>query len=356
MSVLVITGLLLAVGIILSVAEMVLVSYGECTVKLNSDRSFSVTGGDDLLSCLTENRVFIPSACGGKGTCGLCKVKVLSGGGRLLPTEELFLDEEEQRQGVRLACQLKVRRDLEIRVPEHLMQADEFETEVASIDRLTGDTELFRLRNLNPRAMEFRPGQFVQFKIPGTDEYRAYSIASPPSLKHHTEFVVRLVPGGLCSTYMHRALQAGDRVYFRGPFGEFYLQEDSPRDIIAIAGGCGLAPMRSIINHLAEQGMPRKLTYFFGARTKTDLLFADELGELAREFPNFRYLPALSNPTPADKWDGEVGLVTQVAEKHLDEASEKEAYLCGPPPMIDAAVRMLARNGVDPDRIHYDKF
>lgn len=353
---LVINGILLGVAVILLVAERYLVTYGECSVTINGEKDIKILGGDNLLTYLNQNKVFIPSACGGKATCGFCKVKVLSGAGSILPTEEVYVSREEKEEGIRLACQVKVKQDVDIYIPEYLLSAEEFELEVLSVVDITHDIKEVKLRILNSKKIDFKPGQYIQFKIPGTDEYRAYSIASPPYVTDRIDLTIRLVPGGLCSTYVHKALEKGDRVTFTGPFGDFYLREDSKRDIIAIGGGCGMAPIRSIIYYLAEKGMPRRFFYFFGARTTKDLFYTEELRELEKRFPNFRYIPALSEPTRRDKWEGEVGLITQVAEKYIDEKRENEAYLCGPPPMIDAAIKVLTKKGVSPYSIHYDKF
>ena len=200
------------------------------------------------------------------------------------------------------------------------------------------------------------PGQYIQLKIPGTDEYRAYSIASPPMQKDKIELIIRLVPGGLCSTYVHKALEKGDVATFTGPFGDFYLQEDNLREIIAIGGGCGMAPIRSMLYYLASKGMPRRFIFFFGARTRRDLFFTQELKEIEEKYANFRYIPALSEPRHTDKWEGEVGLITHVVEKYLKVDGEKESYLCGPPPMIDAALKILPKKGIKLNDTYYDKF
>ena len=352
----VINAILLLVSLILLLAEKFLVTYGECSININGDRSLEVSGGDNLLNYLNQEKLFIPSACGGKATCGFCKVKVLSGGRNILPTEEVFITKLERAEGLRLACQVKVMENLDIFIPEHLLNAEEFSSKVEEIKDLTHDIKLVRLKLLNNKNMKFRPGQYIQFKIPGTDEFRAYSIASSPKSSDAVELIIRLVAGGLCSTYIHKALDKGDEVVFTGSFGDFYLQEESQKDIIAIAGGCGMAPMRSIIYHEVQKKMPRKFLYFFGARSKKDLFFTDELKALEKKYPNFKYFPALSEPSPKDHWEGEVGLVTQVVEKHIDEKRQKEAYLCGPPPMIDAAMRVLSKKGIASEDVYYDKF
>jgi Na+-transporting NADH:ubiquinone oxidoreductase subunit F len=348
-------ALLLVIALALLVAERFLVSHEECTVTVNGGRTFKVEGGETLLQVLNQQRLFVPSACGGKATCGLCKVPVVSGGGGLLPTEQVFVTRQEREQGIRLACQVRVQRNIEVRLPESMLAAREYEGSVTGIETLTYDTKLVQF-GLDNATLQFKPGQYVQLLVPGTDQFRAYSIASPPSRASEFELIVRYVPGGLCTGWIHKALRVGDRVKLTGPFGDFYLREDSDREIVAIGGGSGMAPMRSIVMHLAEQGMPRKTTLFFGARSLRDLFYIDVYRDLEKQFSNFRYVPALSEPHPRDNWTGETGFITQVAAKYVGRDGEKEAVLCGPPPMIDAAMRVLPRLGVPADRIYFDKF
>lgn len=354
--ILIMNAILVVIAILLVVAERFLVTYGECKITLNKEKVITVQGGESLLNYFSRAKIFIPSACGGKATCGYCKVEVLSGGGGILPTEEVFIPKPDRVKGVRLACQVKVKNDIEVLVPSDLLEAQEFHVVVTSIKDVTHDIKYIVLRLEEPTAIKFKPGQYIQFRIPETDEFRAYSIASTPSQTDKIELLIRLVPGGLCSTYIHEALDINDKIILTGPFGDFYLREDSAKDIICIGGGCGMAPIRSIVNYMIEKGMPRKLYYFFGARTKKDLFFTEELKSLERKFPNFKYIPALSEPKPEDKWDGEVGFITQTVEKYLDDANPKEVYLCGPPPMIDAAIRVMAKKGITEADIHYDKF
>jgi Na+-transporting NADH:ubiquinone oxidoreductase subunit F len=354
-------ALVLVIALALLVAERFLVSHKECTVTVNGSRSCTVEGGETLLQVLNQQKLFVPSACGGKATCGLCKVQVVAGGGGLLPTEQVFVTRQERQDGIRLACQVRVQNNIEVRLPESMLQAREYEAKVEALDSLTYDTRLVRF-SLNGDALSFKPGQYVQLLVPGTDQFRAYSIASPPSTADGNsdhrffELIVRYVPGGLCTGWIHKALQVGDRVKLTGPFGDFFLREDSQREIVAIGGGSGMAPMRSIIMHLAEQGMPRRTSLFFGARTRRDLFYVDVFRDIEKRFSNFRYFPALSEPRPEDSWTGEIGFVTQVAARHVSPDGTKEAVLCGPPPMIDAAMRVLPRLGISPEHIYFDKF
>jgi Na+-transporting NADH:ubiquinone oxidoreductase subunit F len=354
-TVLLLGGLLLVIALALLIAERFLVSHEQCSVTVNGRKMFTVDGGDTLLSVLNQHKLFVPSACGGKATCGLCKIPVVSGGGEILPTETIFVTKQEREQGVRLACQVKVQHNIEVRLPESMLAAREYDGRVTAIETLTYDTKLVRF-GLNDAAINFKPGQYVQILVPGTDQFRAYSIASPPSMQTEFELIVRQVPGGLCTGWIHNALAVGDPVKLTGPFGDFFLREDSARDIIAIGGGSGMAPMRSIVMHLAERGMPRKVTMFFGARSLRDLFYTDVYRDLEKRFSNFRYIPALSEPRPRDNWSGEVGFITQVAAKYVPADGAKEAVLCGPPPMIDAAMRVLPSLGVSAEHIYFDKF
>jgi Na+-transporting NADH:ubiquinone oxidoreductase subunit F len=349
-------AILVGISVVLSIAQRVLVDYGECRISINGKTSLKVKGGETLLSYFIANKIFIPSACGGKSTCGFCKTKVLTDLGDLLPTEAVFITKEEKLDGMRLACQVKVKKDIEISFPEYLLATREYRATVVKVERLTHDIKHLGLRLESADGIAFKPGQYVQFKIPGTEEFRAYSIASPPSRGNEIELIVRLVPGGLCSTYIHEILREGSSVVLTGPYGDFYLREDSQKDIICIGGGCGMAPIRSILSRLSEEGMMRKATYFFGARSKKDLFYTEELRELESGFSNFRYVPALSDPKPTDQWDGDVGLITQIVENHVGDASNAEAYLCGPQPMIDASVKVLTAKGMKQENILYDKF
>lgn len=341
---------------LLAIADKYIASYGECKIIINKDKELLIDGGNTLLSCLVDNKIFMPSACGGKGTCGYCKLRVLEGGGPVLPTETPYLSKQDILHSVRLACQVKIKNDLELAIPDDLLAAQQFKASIEKIEDLTHDTKRFVFKLAEPNSITFKPGQYVQFCIPETTEFRAYSIASAPSVTDRIELMIRLVPGGLCSTYMHESLEEDEEVCITGPYGEFFLQEDSTKDIICVGGGCGMAPIKSIIEHLLGHGSQRKITYFFGARQKRDLFFTRELEKFEQEYPNFKFIPALSEPIPEDNWQGEVGLITHIMQKHLKHNKNQEAYLCGPPPMIDASIGVLTSKGINVNEIYYDKF
>lgn len=350
-------GIAVILGIILVLLDRYIASYGECSIRVNNYKSFTVTGGEFLLSYLVDNRIFVPSACGGKGTCGFCKVTILEGGGPMLPTELPFLTKGEIINNIRLACQVKVKEhNIRVIMSEKYLSIQEFKATVANIYSLTYDTKEITLKLNEPGTISFKPGQYIQFCVPGTSEYRAYSIVSPPGQNESVRLVVRLVPGGCCSTYMHRSLSAGDSASFTGPYGEFVLREDSSKDIICVGGGCGMAPFRSIILHLFELGTERNVGYFYGARTKSDLYYMEEFYRLAEEHNNFKFIVALSDPDRGDRWAGEIGLIHQVVDKHIDNGQDAEAYLCGPPAMIDTTISVLVSKGVKEKDILFDKF
>lgn len=361
LSVLVTVGIFGFLALVTVVADATIADYGERTVVINGgSRTVTVRGGMSLLAGLREAGVFIPSACGGRGSCGLCKVRLAERVGEPLPTEVPWLSPEEVAAGVRLSCQLKVKRDLAVLIPEELLSVREFEAEVTALTDLTYDIKGVTLRLVDPKEIVFRAGQFVQLKTPvyeksSEEVYRAYSIASPPSRRNEIELEIRYVPNGICTTWVHRYLRVGDRVWFNGPYGEFYLRP-SDRMVVCVAGGSGMAPIRSILWSMAEEGNARKTVYFFGARSRRDLFLVEEMRELERILPDFRFIPALSDPRPEDAWDGETGLVTEVLDRHLASGEGVEAYLCGSPAMIEACIKVLKAKGVPETLIFYDKF
>jgi Na+-transporting NADH:ubiquinone oxidoreductase subunit F len=352
------TGLVLASLLIL--AEKRILNYGPCTISINEGkRELTVQGGSSLLSSLAENEIYIPSACGGRGSCAYCKVQVNEGGGIIGPVEEPYLSPEERKQNVRLSCQVKVRNDLKIAVPEELFSVKRYRARVEHKRRLTHDIVELRFELQEPAAMDFIAGQYIQLQ---SEEYkgrdsvmRAYSISSVPSDHRHIELIIRKVPDGICTTWVFDILKEGQTVELSGPFGEFHLS-DTDAPIIFIAGGSGMAPIWSIVRYMKEQGIRREATYFFGALTQQDLFFAEELRQLENELPWFTFVPALSREPEDTDWQGERGLITNIVSSHFPDTSKHEAYLCGSPGMIDACVKVLTGGGMPQEHIFYDKF
>lgn len=348
----------LALGLVLVVASRFLAEYGPCKIDIKGHKKVEVVGGETLLLSLLEKKIFIPSACGGRGSCGYCKVKVTSGGGSVLPTELPYLIPAEISDNVRLACQVKVKNDMDIEVPEEYLAIQEYRAEVTGSVSLTYDMKEVTFRLLEPDTIKFKPGQYIQFYVPtssGRPVCRAYSIASLPSNPGEVSLIVRLVPDGIGSTYIHN-LKAGDEVTISGPYGDFFLHERSRSDILLIGGGAGMAPLKSILYSLFEKGSNRKIDLFFGVRAKKDLFYLEEFETLTKEHPNFTYTYALSSPDETDDWNGEKGFIHLVLDRYLKEGENREAYLCGPPVMADAVIKVLQEKDVDPSQIYYDKF
>lgn len=314
-TVLSITGIAGALAVVISLAERVLNNYGECTLDINDgSKSLVVEGGQTLLSSLAAQKIFIPSACGGKATCGLCKLQVLEGAGPLLPTEEPYLTAQEKKDNYRLACQVKVKQDMKLAIPEELFNIKEFVCDVEKIENLTHDIKLVRLKLPEGETVNFKAGQFMQFytkpygKV-SESVFRAYSISSPPSDDTHLEFCIRQVPMGIATTYVHTALNQGDKQQVSGPYGDFMWHGEKSQAVF-VAVGSGLAPMRSLLYDLLEtKGETRPLTFYFGATTVGDLYYVEEMRALEEKYPNFRFRPTISNPKPEEKWDGPVGYV-----------------------------------------------
>ena len=345
----------------LLLAERYLVNYGQCRISVNEGaRSLEVKGGGTLLESINQEGIFIPSACGGRGTCAYCKVKITSGGGPVTPTEQPLLSEQEIATDIRISCQCKVRNDMAIEIPQELLAVREYRGRVEIIRSLTHDIKELRIRLIEPELMEFIPGQYIQLlapKYPGNPEpaYRAYSISSVPDTQDCIELIIRLVPGGICTTWVFEHLTQDQEVTFTGPYGDFRLS-DSGGEMIWIAGGTGMAPFWSIVRHMKAHNISRPCRYFFGAVSKDDLFLVDELTKLQQELDWFEFFPALSGEIDADGWSGERGLITEVVDRHVGDVSALEAYLCGSPGMIDAAAAVLRKKGLDEERFFYDKF
>lgn len=347
-------------ALLLTIADKTVNNYGEVKVTINEDKEYVVKGGSSLLSTLIEEKVFIPSACGGKGTCGYCKVKVKEGGGPVLATEMTHLTKEDLENNVRLSCQCKVKQDVKIEIPEDLFNVREYYAVVESITDLTDVIKMLRFKLPEDAEMNFKPGQYVQLKAPiyeGNDEevYRAYSIASSPSMKGYIDLVIGYVPQGIATTYVHRHLKVGDEVSLNGPYGDFYYH-DNDREMIMVATGTGVAPILSILNYMKEHDIKRKARFYFGAKTTKDLFMLDYFKELEETLYDFKFIPTLSRVSDDDDWDGERGRVNKAIDKLLQDGENKEAYLCGNAAMIESVVKSLTAKGVPEELIYYDKF
>lgn len=249
---------------------------------------------------------------------------------------------------------------MHISIPAEMLSVKQFTAKVSSIRDLTYDIKEVSIALNEPGSIDFKAGQFIQLEVPAyelTDEpvYRAYSIASRPSEHNKVELEIRYVPNGICTTYVHKHLKEGDTVTLNGPYGEFHRSE-TEKEMICIAGGSGMAPVKAILLDMLDKGIDRKVQYFFGARAVRDLFLVDEMKALEQQLPRFRFIPALSEPDPNDDWEGDIGLITEVVAKYITDASDKEAYLCGSPFMIDACIKTLTGLGMPEENIFYDKF
>jgi len=356
----VVAAIAVALAVLMVIADATIGNYGEKKVTVNDDKELTVTGGLTLLTALKEQGLFIPSACGGRGSCGLCKVKVAAGGGEILATELPWLSAGERAAKVRLSCQFKVKNDLKIAVPQELLSVREYTAEVTRIVDLTRDLKEVTFALRGPATIDFKAGQYVQLEVSPyelTDEplYRAYSVASAPSMKDRLELEIKYVPEGIATTWVHRHLAVGDIVTLNGPYGDFGLH-DGDRDIIMMATGSGMAPMRSILLDMAEKGSARKVTYLFGCKERCDLFLLDEMRELEKRLPNFRFVPAISRPNAEDGWDGQTGRLTDILPQYIPNGAAIEAYLCAGSAVIKSYIAALTAIGVARERIYFDDF
>lgn len=387
--------------------EYKLVNRGAVKIVINGDaeNSISVEGGRTLLNTLKGNGIFLPSACGGQGTCGVCTCRVLEGGGAILSTETNHINRKSAKEGLRLSCQVKVKEDMRIEVPEDILSAKVMECEVVSNDFKSTYIKEFCVKLPDGESLDFKPGGYIQTLVPRYDiDYkrdievpsmfkdewqqfgmfdlkyknggnieRAYSMANYPAEKGFIKLNVRIapppwdetknrfkqVPPGIASTYIF-SLKPGDKVKISGPFGEFFIQE-TDREMVYIGGGAGMAPLRSHIFHLFNTlNTGRKVSYWYGARSRREIFYEDEFRAIEKKFKNFTFHIALSEPLPDDKWKGAVGYIHDVVYnnylKSHSEPEEIEYYLCGPGVMTDAIEDMLNKIGVEPEMIRFDKF
>jgi Na+-transporting NADH:ubiquinone oxidoreductase subunit F len=390
---------LLLVGALLLVESQVVIK-GDRKIVINEDpdKSIRTPTGTTLLAALAQNNVLLPSACGGKGSCGVCKCKVTDGGRDILPTELAHLSRNEKLDNIRLSCQLKVKEDMKIRIPDEIFKIQKYDATVVSNENVASFIKELRLK-LDPGVkMDFETGAYVQIDIPEYERsyreihvgetykkvwdrfdfwglkasseepvYRAYSMANTPAEKE-LRFTIRVatpppgladLPPGVASSYLF-TLKPGDRLSLSGPYGDFFVK-NTRREMCFIGGGAGMAPLRAHIFHnLLTKKTDRKITFWYGARSKSEIFYDEEFKELEKNFDNFSYHVALSDPQPEDDWDGLVGFIHQVTydqylENHPDP-DEIEYYICGPPMMLEAVQKMLDSLGVEPEMIAFDDF
>ncbi len=353
----VISGIL---ALILSFADKYIADYGDVTLTINQEEKFTVEGGKTLLSTLLDQKIFIPSACGGKGACGYCKVTILDGGGPVIATELPWLTEEEVEENVRLSCQVKVKQDIDIEIPEEYFNVKEYDVVVEKITDVTDKIKRVRFKFPEGESLNFKPGQYVQIKAPiydGNDEevYRAYSIASSANDKGYLELFVGFT-GGTATTYVHQIMREGDTVNLNGPYGDFYYHDDDGGPILLVAAGTGMAPILSILHHMRDNEIDRETKFFFGARTPDDLFVLDEMEMFERDLPNFKFMPTLSRTTEEMGWEGDKGRVNNSIDKYVEEGGNYTAYLCGSPRMIESIKESLDEKEIPEENIYYDEF
>ncbi|MFT7678253.1 MAG: Na+-transporting NADH:ubiquinone oxidoreductase subunit F [Planctomycetota bacterium] len=396
------TFVVIALVVILLIAKNSLVSTGKVKILINGDASsaIEVASGSTLLSTLSEQKIFIPSACGGGGTCAQCMVKVDSGGGSLLPTEEGHINRGMAKEGCRLACQVKVRQDMEIRVPDSVFSVEKWECEVVSNMNVATFIKEFTVRLPKGKHIEFTSGDYVQIEIPEFEadykdflveqEYRgdwdhfnlwqfhasndetlerAYSMANYPDEGDDMVMLnVRIasppprqpeLPPGKGSSYIFDR-KPGDKVIISGPFGDFHIQK-TEREMIFIGGGAGMAPLRSHIMRLLKTAKTdRKMSFWYGARSAREMFYVEDFDKLQESCENFEWHVALSDAQPEDNWTGHTGFIHNVVMNEYlanhPAPEECEYYMCGPPMMNSAVLKMLDDLGVDPENIRLDDF
>ncbi|MFM1524622.1 MULTISPECIES: NADH:ubiquinone reductase (Na(+)-transporting) subunit F [Helcococcus] len=356
-----------AFAVILTIADKFLNDYGIVGLKINKEKDLQVEGGQSLLNALKNEKIFLPSACGGKGTCGYCKCKVNSGAGPVLATEKPLLSKSELDSDVRLSCQVKIKSNIDIEIPEELFNVQEFEATLVEKIPMTDRIVKIRMELPEGKTINFKPGQFLQLQskpYPKGEGYnaqdeswdRAYSIASSIKDDKHVELLIGQVLEGRVSTYVHKVLNVGDKITLVGPFGDFYYNDDENDEIVMVAAGTGFAPIRSILYHMLDNDIKKPARFYFGARTKADLFLLDEMKMFEEKLHDFKFMPTLSKPSESDNWEGDTGRVNNSIDKYIEENKTYTAYLCGSPVMISGIVKSLTAKGVNVDDIHFDEF
>ena len=381
-----------------------LAPQGKVKININDEKEIEVEPGNSLLATLANEQIFLPSACGGGGSCGMCRCQVLEGGGTILPTETGFFSRKEQQNNWRLGCQVKVREDMKININPQIFGIKKWECEVVSNRNVATFIKEFVVKLPEGEHLKFLSGGYIQIDVPAIDvnykdidvdeeyradwekfgmfdlvmhnpepQFRAYSMASYPAEDNIIMLNVRIatppfdrvnggfmkVNPGVCSSYIY-SLKPGDKVTISGPYGEFHIK-DTKREIIFIGGGAGMAPMRShILDLFLTKHTDRKVSYWYGGRSLRELFYIDDFRKIEEENPNFKFNIALSAPLPEDNWTGYVGNIHEVLlENYLKNHSEPEEieyYLCGPPMMTAAVLKMLDSLGVPKEMISFDDF
>ncbi len=395
----------LALVSMLLYAKSKLTTTGKVKLTINDEKELDVEAGSSVLSTLGNNGIFLPSACGGGGTCGMCKCQVVEGGGDILPTETSFFTRKQQQNHWRLGCQVKIREDMKLQVPEEVLGIKKWECEVVSNRNVATFIKEFVVKLPEGERLDFRSGGYIQIDVPRYDNidfksfeiepeyredwdklkmwdlktknseetFRAYSMANHPAEGNIVMLNIRIatppwdrpkgtfmnVNPGICSSYIF-SRKPGDKVTLSGPYGEFFIK-DTNNEMMFIGGGAGMAPMRSHIFHLFNTVKTgRKATFWYGARSKREIFYEEEFRAIEQAFPNFKFHIALSEPKASDNWTGPVGFIHQVIyENYLskhESPEDIEYYLCGPPVMNDAIQGMLYDMGVPTENIAFDDF
>jgi Na+-transporting NADH:ubiquinone oxidoreductase subunit F len=400
LGVLMFTLVVLALVVLILAAKAKLVASGDVTICVNGQKKLTVPAGDKLLGALASEGIFVPSACGGGGTCAQCMVKVRKGGGDILPTEQAHINKRQAREGARLSCQVAIKGDLDIEVSADALETRKWKCRVRSNENMATFIKEFVLELPAGEEVAFKAGGYIQIEAPAHEiaykdfdidqEYRpdwdkynvwryqskvdepvvrAYSMANYPGEKGIIMLNVRIAsppprapegtPPGKMSSYIF-SRKPGDEVTISGPYGEFFINE-SDAEMVYIGGGAGMAPLRSHIFELFKNcKTDRKVSYWYGGRSLRELFYIDQFREIEQEFPNFQFNLALSEPLPEDNWTGYTGFIHQVLYDEYLKAHKApediEYYICGPPMMNSAVFKMLDDLGVEKDNISYDDF
>lgn len=404
-------GSAIFLGIILLLVAMIIIAKaklspsGKAKIKINKEQEIEVDRGNSLLQTLSVNKIFLPSACGGRGTCGMCKCQINEGGGSILPTEVGFFTRKQIKENWRLGCQVKIKENIDIHVPEEILSIKKWECEVVSNHNVATFIKEFVVKLPKGENLNFKSGGYVQIDVPEIEvdfkkdidveteyrdewdkfkmwdlkminkeeTFRAYSMANHPAEGNVIILNIRIatppfdrktngfmkVNPGICSSFIF-SRKPGDKVTISGPYGEFHIKPTN-NEMMFIGGGAGMAPMRShIFDQFHTQKTNRKATFWYGARSKREIFYEEHFEEIEKHFPNFKFTIALSEPKPEDKWTGKIGFIHKVIfdeylSKH-DAPEDIEYYLCGPPVMNDAIQKMLYDLGVPAEMIAFDDF